>query len=348
MQNAKKKIAVFYTGGTISMRKDDGGGVNLQSNNPLTSGVDKIMDDFLNANNIELVQEQVFGAPIPSSYMTEQRMLQLRSAILEKINSEKVNGVVVTHGTDTLEETAYFLDITIDSPVPVVVTGSMRSADALGSDAVYNYQCAIRVAASDEAKGMGAMVVLNGDIHAARSVTKTHTTNLATFQSPGFGTIGAVMEKRVAFARKLTPSAHYDVKRMTKNVILVKAFAGMNSLIFESIEALGEKRLSEGKPFPIDGLVIEAFGAGNLCPAIVDGLKKMEARKIPIVLASRCLNGSVQDIYEYEGGGKSLKMKEMKDIVFSNGLSGQKARIKLAVLLEKTSNPKEIEEEFGR
>jgi len=348
MQNAKKKIAVFYTGGTISMKKDDGGGVNLQSSNPLTSGVDKMMDDFLNAHNIELVKEQVFGAPIPSSYMTEQHMLKLRNAILEKINSEKVSGVVVTHGTDTLEETAYFLDITVGHAVPVVITGSMRSSDALGSDAVYNYQCALRVAASDEAKGMGAMVVLNGDIHAARSVTKTHTTNLATFQSPGFGPVGTVTEKSVVFGRKLVPSAHYDVKSMTKNVMLIKAFAGMNTLIFESLEALGEQRLSKNKPYPIDGLVIEAFGAGNLCPVIVDGLKKLEARKIPMVLASRCLHGSVQDIYEYAGGGKNLKTKEFKDIIFSNGLNGQKARLKLAVLLEKTSNPKEIEEEFAR
>ena len=354
MRNTKKKIAVFYTGGTISMKKSEAGGVNLQDSNPLADNISKNMDDFLKTNNIELVQELVFGEPIPSAYVSEQHMLILRNAILEKIDSGNVDGVVVTHGTDTLEETAWFLDMTVDRSVPVVVTGAMRSSDALGSDAVYNYQCAIRAAMCDEAKGMGTIVVFNDDIHAARDVTKTHTTNLATFQSPGLGPIGAMTEKHVVFTRKLPPRAHYDIKSMTKNVMLVKAFAGINSLVFEAFEALEEKRIREQpgsrehKHFPIDGFVIEALGAGNLPPRIIDCLKKLEDRKIPIVLASRCLAGSVQDIYGYVGGGKNLKTKEVKDIIFSNGLSGVKARLKLAVLLEKTSDPKEIEGEFAR
>ena len=350
IQKTKKKIAVFYTGGTISMKKSEDGGVNLQDRNPLTDNIGRSMEDFLKANNVELVQEQVFGTPIPSSYINEQHMLTLRNAILKKLNSENVDGVVVTHGTDTLEETSYFLDLTVDHSVPVVATGAMRSSDALGADGVHNYQCAIRVAMCDEAKGMGTMVVFNDDIHAALNVTKTHTTNAATFQSPGIGAIGAVTEKGVVFTRKLIPRAHYDVKSMTKNVMLIKAFAGINPLVFEAFEALEEKRIKEqgGSHFPIDGLVIEAFGAGNLPPAIVDCLKKLENRKIPIVLASRCLTGSVQGIYDYFGGGKSLKTKEVKDIIFSNGLSGVKSRLKLAVLLEKTSDPKEIEEEFSK
>lgn len=327
------------------MKKSGAGGVDMQSSNPLADNVDKIMEDFLTSNNVELIQEQVFGAPIPSPYITEQHMFNLRKAVLEKINSG-ADGVVITHGTDTLEETAYFLDITVGHSVPVVITGSMRSSDALGSDGLYNYQCAIRVAACDEAKGMGTMAVLNGNIHAALSVTKTNTTNLATFQSSEFGPIGTITEKKVIFGRKPLPRAHYEISGMTKSVMLIKAFAGINPLIFEAIEALGEKRLSENKPFPIDGLVVEAFGVGNLPPVIVDSLKKLEDRKIPIVLASRCLTGSVQEIYEYAGGGKSLKTKELKNIIFSNGLSGPKSRIKLAVLLEKMSDPGEIEKEF--
>ena len=338
----KKKIAVFFTGGTISMKKSENGGVNLQNSNPLADNIEKSMQDFLSANNVELIQEMAFGAPIPSPQITEQHMFALRSAILEKINSEQIDGVVVTHGTDTLEETAFFLDLTLEHTIPVAVTGAMRSSDALGADGVYNYQCAIKTAMCNEATGMGAMVVFNGEIHAARSVTKTHATDLATFKSPEFGPIGAVMEKGVVFGRKLAVRPHYDINGMTKKVMLIKAFAGIDSTIFEALDALEEKQGS----FPFDGLVIEAFGVGNLPAKIVGCLKKLEDKKIPMVLATRCLTGTVHGVYDYAGGGKNLK-SEIKSLIFSNGLSGPKSRLKLTVLLEKKLDIKEIEEEFA-
>ena len=329
----KKKIAVFHTGGTISMKKDEDGGLDLQKDNPIAKS---------SVSEVELVQEQIFGVSSPQ--MNEQTMITLRNEIVKKVAQEKVDGVVVTHGTDTLEETAFFLDITVPHTLPVVVTGAMRSSDELGSDALYNYKCAINVAAMGEvAKHAGTMVVFNGEIHSARNVTKTHTTNLATFKSPDTGPIGFMTAKGFVFDRLPTPSKQHNVDKITKKVMLIKAFAGIDSMVFDALDVLGEK---QGK-FPIDGLVLEAFGAGNLPHWIVPCLQKLEQRGIPIVLTSRCIGGIAQEIYDYSGGGKRLKEKDVPGIIFSNGLNGPKSRLKLLVLLETTSDPKEIEAGFA-
>ena len=315
----KKKIAVFFTGGTISMKKDDTGGVDMQETNPLENA---------DLAQCELDEEQIFG--IPSPRMNEKTMAILANAITNKISGGEYDGVVVTHGTDTMEETAFFLDITVPNNIPVVLTGAMRSANDLGSDALPNYLSALRVASSDEAKGMGTMVVFNEQIHAARSVTKTHATALSGFTSPGFGPIGYITPSKVVFNRILPPQRHYKVTDITKNVLLIKAHAGINATIFDALEALAEK---QGK-YPIDGLVLEALGAGNVPDWIVECLQRVESKGIPIVLATKCPEGETQELYDYSGGGKALKTREVKSIIFSNGLSGPKARIKLLVLLE--------------
>ena len=317
------------------MQKDVNGGMNLQDRNPISDSLDKL-------SGAELIEEQIFGLPSPN--ITQQDMLKLSHAITHKVRSKHIDGVVVTHGTDTLEETAYFLELTVPPIVPVVVTGAMRPVGELGSDALYNYQCAIRVAMSDSAKHVGTTVVFNGEIHDAKDVTKINTTNVAAFQSPGSGIIGFVTDKSVVFTRSLPQRPHYDITGITKNVMLIKAFAGMDKSIFDAFDALAEKL----GHYPFDGLVIEAFGAGNLPQRLIDCLKKLTNMGIPIVLASRCPVGTVESLYDYPGGGMNLKEKEVKDIIFSNGLSGVKSRLKLAVLLEKTCDIKELESEFMR
>jgi len=330
----KKKIAVFHAGGTTSMVTDADGGVNVRAEHPL---LNHALDNF------EVDEKVFFGVPSPQ--MDEAKMTELASSIITKFSSGDFDGVVVTHGTDTMEETAYFLDITVPKHIPIAITGSMRSFDAIGSDSLVNYHCAIRAAASDEAKGMGTMLVFNGSIYAARDVTKIHTANLAGFNSPGAGSIGFISAQNdVVFTRTLPPNTCYEVGGITKNVLLIKAYAGINATIFDALEALAEKQ----GDYPIDGLVVEAFGAGNLPNWIVPCLQKIESKGIPIILSTRCVDGSVQGVYDYSGGGKALKTREVKSIILSNGLSGVKARLKLAVLLEKTSDLKEIEAEFAR
>ncbi|TLS35610.1 asparaginase [Pseudalkalibacillus caeni] len=321
-----KKVLVLHTGGTIAMSEDrETGAVKPGYENPLNvtikdliNTVDISIDDYLN---------------LPSPHMTPELMFKLLNRVEEKVENEGYDGIVITHGTDTLEETAYLLDLLFQKEIPIVVTGAMRSSNELGSDGPYNLISSIKVATSDLAVGKGVLVVLNDEIHTAKNVTKTHTSNIATFQSPQYGPIGIVTKRGVQFHHRPIERDRYHIEKLSKKVVLLKAYAGMQEELIEGVGEIG-----------IDGLVIEALGQGNLPPKTVPAIKKLIAKGIPIVLVSRCFNGMVQDIYGYEGGGKHLK--EL-GVIFSNGLNGQKARLKLMVTLEQTSDTKELQTLFN-
>src|SRR5699024_5282159 len=149
---------------------------------------------------VELITDELFN--LPSPHVTPVEMLRIKQRINQG-EREGIDGVVITHGTDTLEETAYFLDLTLPSTIPVVVTGAMRSSNEVGSDGLYNFQTAIEVAADDASRGNGVMVVMNDEIHTARYVTKTHTTNVATFRTPTFGPIGLVAKGHPIYFQQL-------------------------------------------------------------------------------------------------------------------------------------------------
>lgn len=268
----------------------------------------------------------------PSPHITPHDMYIIARRVQEYLHRPEIGGVVVTHGTDTLEETAYFLDLVITSNKPVVVTGAMRSLNELGADGPYNMVNAVRVASHEKAAGFGTLVVFNDEIHSAQTVTKTHTSNVATFQSPALGPIGLITKKDILFHRTLIREKSLPLHSPTAQVALIKAAAGMDDSM---IQWVIEKKM--------DGMVIEALGQGNLPPAMLPGIEKAIARRIPIVLVSRCYNGIVQDTYEYEGGGK--KLKEM-GLIFSNGINGQKARIKLMLALNESRDPKTLQAYF--
>lgn len=304
-----KKILVLHTGGTIAMKEDAlTGGVTPDVANPLMDASVALPLD------VELVVEDIFNLPSPQ--ITPEHMLQLK----ERIQIAKIAGfdsIVITHGTDTLEETAFFLDTTIGNLLPIVVTGAMRSSNELGSDGLYNFESAIRVAACDKAVDKGVMVVMNDEIHSARYVTKTNTTNVATFRTPTLGPIGLVTKSRILFMQELLPAPHWDVDRVDGLIPIIKAYAGMHGELFTALAQSS-----------IDGLVIEALGAGNLPPDTLPPLQQMLDRGLPIVLVSRCFNGVAEPVYSYTGGGRQLQ--EM-GIIFSNSLNSQKARIKLLI-----------------
>ena len=213
-----KTILVLHTGGTISMSKVAGGSVAPNEKNPLME------QEALFSGKVHLVVEDIFN--IPSPHMTLERMFQLKERI-QKAYSEPIDGVVITHGTDTLEETAYFLDITLEKKIPIVLTGAMRSSNEIGSDGLYNFISAIWTACSDESYDKGVLVVMNDEIHTARYVTKTHTTNVATFRTPTFGPIGTIAKERAFFAKEVLPQEVCDVSSVKGNVHVVKAYAGM-------------------------------------------------------------------------------------------------------------------------
>lgn len=321
----KKNILVIHTGGTISMKEDKKtGAVQPENSNPLVKET-----DFL-SNYANITVEEPFQ--LPSPHITTKEMLELKGLIEEHRRRQQLDGVVITHGTDTLEETAYFLDLTVDANIPIVVTGAMRSSNEIGSDGLYNLVASIRAASCEDAKNKGVLVVLNDEIHTAKNVTKTHTSDVSTFQSPQYGPIGIVTKSAIIFHHAPTKHENYDIQEIGKRVALIKAHAGMDSSL-----------LFAAKELNFDGVVIEALGQGNLPPASVEGLQALIEKNIPIVLVSRCFNGTAEDIYGYEGGGKHLK--EL-GVIFSNGLNGQKARIKLLVALAKTPDMKKIEEIF--
>ncbi|TCS93420.1 L-asparaginase [Hazenella coriacea] len=278
----------------------------------------------------EVEMEHLFN--IPSPHMTPQHMYTLATEVNKRLQQPDISGVVVTHGTDTLEETAYFLNLVIDPPKTVVVTGAMRSQNELGSDGPYNLVNAVRVATHSKARGHGTLVVFNDEIHAAKTVTKTHTSSVATFQSPSLGPIGFVTKKEIFFQHHLKREPTLPLQPPTANVSLIKTVAGMDDQMIQW--ALKQNA---------DGIVIEAFGQGNVPPAMLPGIRQALANEVPIVLVSRCFNGIVQDTYEYEGGGKTLK--EM-GLIFSNGINGPKARIKLILALNKTKNFAQLQSYF--
>jgi len=181
----------------------------------------------------DLVVEDLYHLASPQ--ITEHEMLGIKNRILEAVY-EGYDGVVVTHGTDTLEETAYFLDLALNINVPIAITGAMRSSNELGSDGLINLQSAILVALSEDSKGKGVLVVMNDEVHHAKFVTKTHTTNVATFQTPTFGPCGLITKNNVIYFQKLTAYECFPVREITKNNIqLVKAYAGMDSFLLEQL-----------------------------------------------------------------------------------------------------------------
>lgn len=164
-----KRIVVIHTGGTISMHMNSTEGAVVQGEtNPLRAEVDKL-SQYANIHEIEAFN-------LPSPHMTPHEMILLKKIIDQEIEQGQVDGFVITHGTDTLEETAYFLDLTIiNQTIPIILTGAMRSSNEIGADGLYNLVSAVRVAILDEAKGKGILVVMNDEVHTAQNVTKTST-----------------------------------------------------------------------------------------------------------------------------------------------------------------------------
>lgn len=322
------KIVIITTGGTIAMSED----LKTKTVKPLDQDtIDQLIPYLEDYAEIEMDH----FLNLPSPHITPEHMYNLTIHIQNYIEQGEINGVVITHGTDTLEETAYFIDLLSTSEKPIVITGAMRSSNELGADGPLNLVNAVRVASSEASRGKGVLVVFNDEIHAARYVTKTHTSNVATFQSPENGPIGTVTKKGIRFSHAPLTEDNYKLQPPIEKVGLIKAAAGMDDLLINTYIDNGFK-----------GIVIEGLGQGNLPKEMLPGIKKAIALKIPIVLVSRCFNGIVDAIYGYDGGGKQLKDL---GVIFSNGLNGQKARIKLMITLNLLHNhPTELQQFYDR
>ncbi len=303
-----KKILVLHTGGTISMQADASGAVVTSSDNPMNHVSNPL--EGIHVHDLDFFN-------LPSPHIQPKHML----ALYQKIKEEAANydGVVITHGTDTLEETAYFLD-TMEVPhMPIVLTGAMRSSNELGSDGVYNYLSALRVASDDRAADKGVLVVMNDEIHAAKYVTKTHTTNVGTFQTPTHGPLGLITKREILYFKTAEPRVRFDLDHIQGLVPIISAYAGMTD---ELIDMLDLEQL--------DGLIIQAFGAGNVPKETAQKLESLLQQGIPVALVSRCFNGIAEPVYAYQGGGVQL---QKSGVFFVKELNAQKARLKLLIAL---------------
>lgn len=322
------KVAVIFTGGTISMKVDP----RIDAAIPALSS-EEIMSMLTNIEKYAEV-EVINFAKLPGPHMTPEKMMELSKIVLETINRKDITGVVVTHGTDTLEETAYLLDLTIRVDKPIIVVGAMRNGSELGYDGPSNLSAAICTAISDEAKNKGVLVVMNNVVNAASEVTKTNTLSLDTFKSPEFGPLGIVDNDKVMFYRDIPGHTHIITDKIETKVALIKCAAGMESDLINYCIDSGYK-----------GIVIEALGRGNVPPAMINGIEKAINNNIPVVIVSRCLEGRVLDTYGYPGAGKTLRNL---GAIFGDNLPGQKARIKLMLALSVTNDMNTIKEMFEK
>ncbi|MCD8808527.1 asparaginase [Mammaliicoccus sciuri] len=321
-----KRILVIHTGGTISMSEDkDTGKVETNAEHPMHrhQAFIQSLGDITEINPFQ----------VPSPHMNNQYINQLKDIITESIDKDEYDAFVITHGTDTLEETAYLLDLTIDTKLPIILTGAMRSSNEIGSDGLYNYVSALKVASTDDAQNKGVMVVFNDEIHTAKNVTKTHTSNTSTFQSPNYGPIGSVTKTHVIFHHQPFPYKKYPNINPNIKIGIVKAHMDLSS---DLLDFFVEKQY--------DGLIIEALGQGNMPPTALQGIQNLLNADIPVVMVSRSFNGIVGGIYAYEGGGYQL---QQMGIILSNGLNGQKARLKLLVGLSNHLSKEDLVEYFA-
>jgi L-asparaginase len=322
-------IGVLSTGGTIASRQDPakGGYVPALSGEDLVAAVPAI-------KKIAQIQvEQISNIPSPD--MTPEIWLRLAGRINELLARPEIAGVVVTHGTDTLEETAYFLDLTINSNKPVILVGAQRPASDPDSDGPRNLLDAIRVATAPEAVGKGAMIVMNGQINAARDVTKTNTSQVETFRSLEFGAIGTVDAEKVRLYRAPLRRQTFTVDSTTKlgRVEIVMSYAGADGLLVRSL----------ARNNSIQGLVVSGTGLGDVSGTMFDAIQEFRAHGLPVVISTRVPTGRVFPLSA--GKGSALTLRQI-GCVLADNLSPQKARILLMLGLAKTRDPETLQKYF--
>lgn len=270
---------------------------------------------------------------IPSCQMSPQKMHELAHAVKSALEEDETVGVVITHGTDTVEESAFYLDTTLNTQKPVVFTAAMRDAGSPSADGPKNILCAARTALAPEARSLGVLVVLNELVHSALDVTKTHSANTDAFAAPWRGPIGYVDDDAVIIRRSPVPREHFFPDAPVGEVHLLKMTAGCDAAL---LDFLIEKKAA--------GIVIEGFGRGNVPPAVQNSMLKAVENNIPVALSSRCGAGRPAHAYGYAGGGR---ISHEGGVIFAGELSGPKARIFLMLVLGQTRDMREIQRYFA-
>ena len=327
---AKPNIYILATGGTIA------GSGQSELSGDYKSGA-KSVDELLAAvpqiNDIATIKgEQISN--IGSQEMNDEIWLKLANRVSELLTKNDVDGVVIVHGTDTMEETAYFLSLVVKSKKPIVLVGAMRNADSMSADGPLNIYNAVSVAADKNAREKGALVVMNDEIHAAREVTKANTANVATFTSPNSGKIGTVNYGVVNFymapLRKHTVASEFNIKD-------IKALPRVD-IIYAHPQDVGdfvETAVQKGAK----GIVVAGMGNGNLYPDTEAALAKASEAGVIVVRSSRTGSGSTSVSSEVDDAKLGF--------LTADNLNPQKARVLLMLALGKSSDKAKIKEFFS-
>lgn len=278
-------IHVLFTGGTISMQYDVAAGGNVP-----THGGEALLALAPEAASIAELRVENW-ARMPACHLTQDDLWRLRERVRALAADPSVDGIVITHGTDILEETAYLLDRTLEPRVPVVVTGAMRTSDHAEWDGARNLTDAVRVAADRDAAGRGALVVFAGRVWQGMEAVKHDTVALDAFAAPHGAPVGGVERDGVEWSRRTPRGEPLGPTRLAARVALVPMVAGDDGGV---LDAQREAH---------DGVVIEAFGSGNVPPRAVPAIGRWLGAGKPVVLASRCPEGVVSAVYGFDGGG---------------------------------------------
>ncbi len=308
----KKKVALITTGGTIASTRNE---KNKLESGKLDGNAILSMCQLENELDIELIDLY----QIPSMHMTFENLNQLNIVIHQIFKDESVSGIVVTHGTDSLEETAYFLELTVNDTRPIIVTGSQKSSGDIGTDVYSNLRNSLLVASSDEAKNIGTCVVFNEKIIHSKYVKKVHSSSINGFGAIGYGMLGYIDNDEVIIYQKPTHKETYAIKESYPTVEIVMAYLGASSII---IDALYEA--------DVDGIVLVGAGRGQVTPKMTNTIEKLCQKGIKVILTTSTEEGRVFPTYDYYSSANNLKDK---GVIMGGDFDPKKARLKLLLML---------------
>ncbi|MEH7226731.1 asparaginase [Bacillus sp. JJ1566] len=325
----REKIILFSLGGTIASTSLSGSGIGVKPR--LTAS--NLVESIPQLKEVCDISTETFRQ-LPSVDLTIWDLIELSSKIKLRI-AEGYKGVVITQGTDNIEETSFILDCLLDVEAPIVITGAMRNAELPSADGPGNVLAAVQTAVSDTSRGMGTMVVFNDEIHAAQFVKKTHTSSTATFRSSLVGPIGWISEGKPAIVLK--PRKHWKITlpkdTTTCPVALIKLGFGDDDTLLELVETANYK-----------GVVIESMGGGHVPSSMVETLERI-AKSKPVVLTSRTGSGEIlRHTYNFKGSESDLLGR---GLIRAGMLDGLKARLLLILLLMQGANNEEIRAAFN-
>ena len=305
------RVAVVFTGGTISSAFDPAAGGNVPTLDGAailarTPGVEAVADVVA-----------IDRGRTPASHFSFADLLAIAAVLRDALADPATDGAVVIQGTDTIEETAFCWDLLHDGPTVVVVTGAMRSSSEEGYDGPANLTDAVRAAAAPDLRGEGVTLVMGGTIHAADDVAKLHTSSLTAFGSPNLGPLGDIVGGRVAIRRRRAGRRHVATDVAAEPVFLITAVTGSDGALVDAAVGLGAR-----------GIVVAATGSGNTSVGLLEAAERAIRAGIPVALATRVPAGRVGGVYAFPGGNANwLRAGALP----AGSLSGPKARVALSL-----------------